>query len=302
MKRIVFIVKGISKNYSRFESFYERLQAPAYEFSIKSTQYAGHAAELAVEAVDEGFDCVVAVGGDGTLNEVVNGLFVASKTDIVLAHLPLGTANDFAKSQGLKLDPDHFLDLLKHKKHRPIDIGHLTAIDDNGKPVSKYFINILSVGLGGHIVETVDKDERTLPSKKMKFFKAITQGMYKFKKPIVAIEAEEFSYKGPLMMLAVCNAGNFGSGLTINPDAKIDDGIFHLTLAGDVSVQDYIANYFKLKKGKRMSHPNISYHAANTVSITCKQEIPCPMEIDGEFVGYPPANVTMIKSGIRLLF
>jgi len=301
MKKVAFIVKGISKKYGRFESFYGGLDHDNYTFEIKKTLHAGHAQALAVEAVDEGFDYVVAVGGDGTLNEVVNGLFRANKTDIILGHIPLGTANDFARLHQQKLDAVHFTNLLKTDSHRPIDVGKIQATNRDGNEVTSYFVNVLDIGLGAHIVNQVDLNDKGLGGKKMKFFRAITEGMFNYKKPKVKIVAENFEYEGGLMMCMVCNASDFANKLTISPDAVIDDGIFNVTLVGDVTTADYIANFFKLRQGKKMSHPNIDYYESNYLEIESEEPFSCPMEIDGEFIGFAPAKGNIIVEGISML-
>jgi diacylglycerol kinase (ATP) len=301
MKKVAFIVKGISKKYSRFESFYKELDLDGYSFEIKLTKHAEHAKFLAVEAVNEGFDYVVAVGGDGTLNEVVNGLFGANKTNIVLGHLPLGTANDFARLLQQKLDAQHFMNLLQTDSFKSVDVGRIQATNREGNEETNYFVNVLDIGLGAHIVNQVDLNDKGLGGKKMKFFRAITEGMFNYKKPMVKIVAENFKYEGALMMCMVCNASDFANKLTINPDAVIDDGIFNVTLVGDVTTADYIANFFKLRQGKKMSHPNISYYESNYFSIESEEAFSCPMEIDGEFIGFAPAKGAIIAGGIRML-
>ena len=213
--------------------------------TIKFTEYAGHAVELAQQFSRDKADVIVAVGGDGTLNEVVNGMIHAS-SNAVLGHIPMGTANDFSKTIELNKDIDQFISLLKNNTTKTIDIGKVTCLNKK-EEIIRYFINIADAGLGGYVANTLNKSKKLL-GPNFTYFQAIIKGIIRFKKPLVKIKIGNISYEGKLMSIAICNGTTFGSGLIISPEAILDDGKFHITLLGDVTLLDYFKNLKKLKK------------------------------------------------------
>ncbi len=121
-----------------------------------------------------------------------------------------------------------------------------------------------------------------------------------YKKPIVEIQLDDYTFQGPLMMLAVCNSSTFASGLIIQPDAKVDDGILHLCLIGDVTMWDYVSNIFKLKSGVKIIHPSISYHSTTKVSIHIKSGNAL-IEADGELIESGDSSFSVYKKQLKLL-
>ena len=114
--------------------------------------------------------------------------------------------------------------------------------------IIRYFINIADAGLGGYVANTLNKSKKLL-GPNFTYFQAIIKGIIRFKKPLVNIKIGNITYEGKLMSIAICNGTTFGSGLIISPEAILDDGKFHITLLGDVTLLDYFKNLKKLKKG-----------------------------------------------------
>ena len=295
---ISFIAKKSSKSKKLLNNIIEKInqQNLAKKHTIKFTEYAGHAVELAQQFSRDKSDVIVAVGGDGTLNEVVNGM-IHTSSNAVLGHIPMGTANDFSKTIELNKDIDQFISLLNNNATKTIDIGKVTCLTKKEKIV-RYFINIADAGLGGYVANSLNKSKKLL-GPNFTYFQAIIKGIIRFKKPLVNIKIGNITYEGKLMSIAICNGTTFGSGLIISPEAILDDGKFHITLLGDVTLLDYFKNLKKLKKGIKLTHPHIHYYSADKVQL--KTDEICEIEADGEHVGKGESIFEILPKAIKIL-
>ncbi len=295
MYKVGFILNGKSRKKKRFfkELAQARKKIKNLEFNVVETSARGHAKSLASEMLHDGFTHIIAVGGDGTLHEALNGFLKKPKSESVLGVLPLGTANDFIKStQG----PQNLADLfeaISQDKIKAIDIGSISY--DGG---SEYFINIGDLGLGAEVVKKVNNSSKLLGSG-ITFFSAIARTFLTYKNQQIACKADNWEYTGKVNSLVAANGKYFGSGLCIAPEAKLDDGKFKVVVLGDISISDYLKNVKKLKKGSTIDHPQLEYKIAKKLEITSDQ--PCGIEADGEFIGYTPATISIEPSKINFL-
>ena len=262
------------------------------------TEYAYHAFELAKTEDNKKTDIVIGVGGDGTLNEVVNGLLHNGETQTIFGYLPLGTANDFSKTAGIVNSVDDFINALKKLTVTKIDIGQVEC-QINTIVTKKYFINIADTGLGGFIAKKLNADKKTIGGQ-FAYIKHTLLGFLLFKKKQVSVQLDNFSYSGKLLSAVVSNGKVFGNGLIVSPNAKLNDGYFNITLFGNVSVWDYLKNLPALKKGIKITHPNIFYYKSKSVTIFSKDNL-LEAEADGEYVGYGKTTYKISPYSIRLL-
>ena len=292
---ISFIVKGSAIKNSSINPIIEKVKALKLfkEVFVSFTAYSGHAVELAKENASKETNIIIAVGGDGTLNEVLNGIMLSEKTKTTIGHFPLGTANDFSKTLGIEKNLEQFLGALKTNNTILIDVGKIKCNNSDS-----YFLNIADAGLGGFVANKLNKSKKKLGGK-ITYFKVILTGILSFKKPQVEIQFNDTVYKGKLMSLAICNGKSFGNGLIISPNAKVNDGLFNITLLGDVSVWDYFRNLKNLKKGVLLKHPNIHYYSSDKIQINSKDL--CEIEADGEYVGKGEACFEIIPKSLNFL-
>ena len=286
MKKIGFVVngkKGISKNcYQLIELLKED-----YESDIFLTSTKGNALELAtnIEA-----DCIIAVGGDGTLNEVVNGV-LKRESRPVLGVFPSGNGNDFATANGIGQNPKQFAKMLRAHNVKNIDVG-IVKNDD----ASRYFINISSAGLGGYVAQTINHINGPF-----KYPRSILLGFFQMKKALGIVTGNSVERKTPLMTAAFCNSTTFANGLMIQPDAQIDDGQLHCCLIGDVKLGTYFLNLRNLKKGIKIAHPEVTYHHGGIFSVNIENGR-CHIETDGEYFGTCPATFSIAREKVRFIF
>ena len=268
---------------------------PDIEATQFQTKKSKEAIEIAKSCTNQNFDVIVSAGGDGTMNEVLNGI-LNSNNEIkpVLAILPNGTGNDFVKSAKLKSNISDFINAILENRSIKIDIGR---IESNGQ--KHYFLNISDTGFGGNVIEILDK-QRKYVGGKISYSISILRAFIGFRKPTLSIKTDDFQFQGKVLMVAICNGSVFGNGLIINPYAKINDGILNITYLGNVSIIDYIMNFRKLKKGLPILHPEVHYLETKSIEIKrIKGKV--SSEMDGEYLAIEDQVISIVKGGIKIL-
>lgn len=295
MLKVAFIINSARKLTREVQEILNECQnSPALDVHRFDTRKQKDAIDLAFDCAQNEFDYVVAVGGDGTVNEVVNGLLKSEKSTPILAVLPNGTGNDFIRGTTLKRNLADFIQSLIEKKTIPIDVAKLQADNKN-----YYFINIADVGFGGKVVQILDKQRRFIGGK-ASYALAILRTFIGYRKPILEITTDDFHFIGPVLMVAICNGSIFGDGLTINPYAKLDDGKLNITLLGKVTLFDYVRNLTNLKKGQPIIHPEAKYLEAKNVRIKVVKGN-AVTEMDGEFLNTGNITIENVPMQINLL-
>lgn len=257
-----------------------------------------HAIELARNATEDGCDYLIAVGGDGTLHEVINGVMqsnIPANEYPAIGIFPHGSANDFARTANITNTVDELFQLITSHSTQKIDLGKVAFRNSND---IHYFINITGVGLGPEVVQKLENSTSIL-GPNFNYFKHIVQGFFSYVKKDVSCSTGTWQWSGKLLQMAVANGRYYGNGICTAPDAKLDDGQFQIVIFGDLSIWDYLKNINNLKKGMKIQLEEVSYHVANEVLIESNDE--CGIEADGEFVGFAPATISLIPKAIRFL-
>jgi diacylglycerol kinase (ATP) len=302
LKKITFVAHGLHLNKYKIEHEAEKYFSSAYQVSFKTTKTNQEAEDLAEKAVLEKTDYLIAVGGDGTLHEVVNGAMHIPKelrNNMIMGLLPVGSGNDFART--LKLSPkvSDLYDLIQKHKTINVDVGRLQYKSITGDDRTSYFINITDVGLGAEVAKKVNEGNKAY-GPNAAFFAATLSTFMSYKKKSIKVDAPNFKWSGNVLLLSLANAKYFGSGLCIAPHAKVNDGKFAVTLAGDVSLFDYLKNVIKVRKGKMLNHPGVLYCEVDECCIDPIGE-ECLIEADGELIGKIPLYANVLKNEIEFL-
>jgi len=268
--------------------------------TVFETQCAGHAIKLAYDASLEKFDCILAAGGDGTLNQVVNGVVKNTGESFIPAVgiIPLGTGNDFARMFGIRADAKQINKLLTDYRPKPTDIGEISSFDENGNPQTRYFINVCSLGMGPEVVKRLLKSDRSL-GPLLTYLKAIAQTFFTHKAQPISIKADHWSWEGNIRVFAVANGQSFGNKMFIAPDARVDDGLFSTFSAGDLPLVKFLWCLQKIKSKKILTDRLIAYNKCSTIEFNSKH--PMAMEADGEWAGWLPIKVDMLAGRIKFL-
>lgn len=242
----------------------ERCTDLGLDFSMKRTQQPGHAIELTKQACKEGSKIIVAVGGDGTANEVINGIMLAQKDELIQATmgiLSVGRGNDFAYGVGIKQDFETACLALKNQKKKKIDVGF---VQGGEFPKGRYFGNGVGIGFDAVVGFEALKLKRLhgFPSYIVAALKTIF--LY-FHAPTVQIEFNDHIMEQPALMVSVMNGRRMGGGFLMAPEGKNDDGQFDICIADQVSRIAIFGLIIKFMQGKQAGHPAI--HMARTESI-----------------------------------
>ncbi len=306
MAEIAFIIDGRKKDKNEIFQTFENYFGQAHRLKSFFTAHAQYAIQLAEDALKQGFTHVICVGGDGCLHEVANGMLKARKylssqqwEKIRLGVLPKGSGNDFVKTVQVPGDATGLKKAIDADKSQLIDVCAATYESIVGGEESRYMINVADVGMGAVVVH-----KQSAYSKRMNalfnYQRAIIGTFFTFKKKLVSVKADTFSYKGNVMDFVISNGKYFGNGLGIAPDALLDDGLFSVTILGNISILDYLKQLSKVRKCRKVEHPEIHYHTARELSLESTSG-KTPFEIDGEFVGFTPVKVTLIPAAIKVL-
>ena len=295
MKKIICIIHGGKKLKKHSRLFINNCSKEfGNTFEIHYTTELVGANKITADNI-ENTSHIIGVGGDGILNEIINGLPFDGLVPLpVVGLIPNGTGNDFYQSAGYT-GSTHYLEAIKNDLFDWVDVGSVTA--DGQK---RYFINISDIGFGGSAVLELDRFKGFLGGK-FAYGLSVLYTFLSYKKPIVTIKSGDFNYHGPLLMAAFCNGSIFGNGLHIHPKAKINDGQLKLTLLGKVSLWDYIKNVAKVKNGKKIIHPEAHYLSIeNEVElISCDGVIFA--ETDGEGLSGQRFQIKLIPNSLRII-
>jgi diacylglycerol kinase (ATP) len=304
--KIVVVLKGNIRKRRQFDQDISLLQPafPTAEVQVLESTSPGQARELAA-AVCGNCDYLIAAGGDGTINEVINGCLQARNKDRSLTLpcfglLALGTANDMARSLGLKGDVAELCQLLAEKETRPIDAGLVEFENSDGQPTSRYFLNIADFGIGTAVVQQLHR-RNALVGSNIHYLIATMIAFLTYQKQDLQVTLDNRPpWRGKTLALIAANGRYFGSGLCVAPGAALDDGQLFITHIGNVSTLDFVRNLRHLKKGIPLNHPEARYDHAQTVEVTSKER-PMPVEVDGELIGFTPARISCLPLALRFI-
>lgn len=302
MAFISFIIHGKIKRKETLRKKILEVLPSGFEISFLETQRARHATELTLQALTSGADYAIAVGGDGLLNEVINGYMqcpeaVRRKTAVGI--FPAGTGNDFCKTIGIKADFRQLAKLLESASVKPIDVCHMRFLDVNLKPAERYFNNIADIGIGGYASQRVNSSSKILGAT-LSYVKAIVLTFLSYRHRRVRITAENFRWEGKVLLAVMANGKFFGSGLCIAPQAVPDDGKMQLVLLANVTLFDYLKHQGEVRRGEIILHPEVQYLQSSWCSVEPLEE--CTIDMDGEFAGYGPLEARVLEKSVRFLW
>jgi YegS/Rv2252/BmrU family lipid kinase len=273
-----------------------------FQVEIRKSTLENSFQKLTTNAINKGVDYLILVGGDGSVNEGVNGYFDANqelRKKIILGVYPAGSGNDFSKSLGVGNDLEQLLFLVKNDSFKKIDVGlmHFNNVDNT--PGKRYFINIADIGIGGYVANKISDSKKRLGGE-FTYTKALIQSFFRYKKQKVQLTSKDYNWTGKMLSICMANGKYFGSGMCIAPDAKLSDGKMQLVVIGEVSLYDYLKNIPKIKKGHKVIHTEVKYASAEKCEITAIDN-PCPIDMDGEYIGTTPLKIEVLSNQLKML-
>ena len=272
------------------------------------TRARGDATMLVRTALDEGYQEIVAVGGDGTINEAVNSFFDAEGSiapDAVLGFVTSGTGGDFRKTFGIAPGYAAAIARLKEAKPKPIDVGRVSCLTRDGQPTVRYFANIASVGLSGVIVDSVNRARiAKLFGGQFAFAFHSALGMLTYRDQTVRIRVDgAYDEIAAISTLAVANGQFFGGGMRVAPHAIPDDGLFDVIIMGGTSKRQALADMKLLYTGDHLKNPSVrALRGTKVVAAPVAETMGRPVfvEVDGESAGRLPATFEILPRALNL--
>ena len=251
-----------------------------YQFDVCLTERAGHGTELVRDLAEQGFRRVIAYGGDGTLNEVVNG---AMGTDLEVGLIPAGTGNDWARTVGIPKDQSAAAEIAFNGKAKQIDVGECLG--------NKFFLNIAGAGFDAVVAKRIGEAKGGLAAlpPSARYFWCVLSTFMSYKGAEVQVQLDgEKAIINDLTLFAVANAKYYGSGMKIAPGVEPDDGLFEVVWGSGVSRLELPGLLKQVYSGDHVDHPKVQVKRAKEVELW--SELPVPVHIDGDVCGELPAR------------
>jgi diacylglycerol kinase (ATP) len=255
----------------------------------------GQLTALASDAVAGGATRLVVVGGDGSVNEVVNG--IADAHGVELAVIPRGTGWDFVRTFDIPRDLDAAVDVALTGSVREIDLGAVTYRTWGGEDARSVFANVASAGISGAIAQRANQSSKALGGK-VSYYWATLAVFVGWQTGEMRVTVDGESRNGKMIDAVVCNGRYLGGGMMMCPAAEPDDGVFDVLLIGDVTKRDLLLVLPKTYKGNHLPHPRLELLRGKVVTVESGE--PLPIELDGEQPGTTPARFEVLPRALRL--
>ncbi|MGK5090414.1 diacylglycerol kinase family protein [Deltaproteobacteria bacterium TL4] len=288
----------------RWPEIEQKLNRSIGAIDAEFTQGIGSATQITRRAIKEGYGHIISIGGDGTLSEVVNGFFEEDKVlqpEVLLSVITQGTGGDFRKSMGLKNNVDTAIKAIAHGSVHPIDIGKMSFVGNDGVPHQvRYFNNIASFGMGGEVDQRVNASAAAkIMGGQGAFLWATLRTMILYTNKKVRLQIDDhFDEQLTIRNVAIANGQYFGGGMWIAPKAKLDDGLFDITIMGDIGRAELLRQMKHYYDGRLFSLPKVQYLQGKKITATCSEEI--LLDVDGEAPGRLPATFELLPHAIKL--
>ena len=283
------------------------LRAHFGPFSVAFTKSQGDGIDIATRAAKAGSKFIIACGGDGTINEIANGIMLSGE-DVELGVLPSGTGGDFRRTLGMPHSNREAAVALRGGQTKSMDVGKVTFCDHAGKPASRYFLNVSSVGLAAEIIKRVKSAKvfDWLPVEsvrgKANFAVSTLQEILDLDPALIRVRFDDGN-ESTLQTIAFCvaNSRYFGGGMMIAPEAKINDGLLDVVNIGDIGTAKIILNALTLYRGTHNRLDEVNSTLAQRIEIAAadpSREI--LIETDGELPGKLPATYEIVPNALRV--
>jgi diacylglycerol kinase (ATP) len=259
-----------------------------------STSRPLEACALTRRALAEGATTITAVGGDGTVHEVVNGLLDnrSVPAGVRLAVLPCGTGMDFARNIGARRGVNAALDRILAARERRVDLGYAPE-------AGRAFVNFAETGLGAAVVSRAAGLGKWWPGRVSFLVSAVGAALTEKNIEVAVTIDEAVLYRGRAVSVVVANGEYFGGGMRIAPRARPDDTWFDVLVLADFSRAELLSNIWKIYPGVHLSHPKVLY--ARGRRVTLEPGTPAQLDLDGELLGDCPTQVILLPSALPVL-
>lgn len=273
---------------------------PEYDFAMTERPY--HALELASKAVSAGYRKFITVGGDGTLNEVVNAIFDQDKiphSEFVVGLIPVGTGNDWGRMFKIPKSHKEAIETIVDSRTFVQDVGLIRYYQDH-EPRHRYFINIAGMGFDAMVAQKTNRQKEQGKGNALSYFYNLFTSIFEYKPRIVQVDFDDVQYHFNIFSMSTGICKFNGGGMMQLPNAIPDDGLLDITVIKKVGLGTLLAQLRNLYTGQFVKHPKVATFRAKQVKIECKKGR-FMMEADGESLGHAPFEVTLIQKALKII-
>lgn len=298
VKVIVNPVAGAGRTAREWPRIMGLFKGHGLRFEHDLTEAPGHAVELAKTAAKKGYEIVISVGGDGTINEVVNGLYEAGHIkDAMLGIISTGTGSDYIRTVGISRRYEEACRCFLQPKKLTVDLGVVEYASD-GSTMKRIFVNFAGMGFDAEIVRHTTQHFKALGGMPSYLLGALTTLVfYRNKKISLIIDGEEVEKE---VCAVVMNNGRYGGGgMFTAPEAELSDGLLDVLIIGNISKADLLWSLPRIYKGTHLTHPKVTVRKAREIEIKSAQ--PMHLQADGEFLGELPAYFRVLPSALNVV-
>ncbi len=292
---------GTRKGEKDWERISLLLTDNGFDFHPVFTETRLHAMKLTVDFIQRGFRKVIVVGGDGTMNEVVNGIFrqkVVPTTDIMLGMISVGTGNDWVRTFNIPTEYKGAVEILR-REHTMIQDAGIVKYQNTNCEKSRYFINMAGLGFDGLVAQKTNRDKDLGRSNPFLYIKNLVSSLFAYKSSNTKVIVDGQVISDKIFSIGI-GIGQFnGGGMRQTPDALPDDGLFDLTLIKDMKKLSVIASIRRLYNGTIGQHKKVMTLVGKFIRI--ESEIPVLLETDGESLGHSPFEFQIVPRSIRVI-
>ena len=278
------------------------LQQAQIQYCNVYTDYKLHAIELVEQAIKEGYRKIVAVGGDGTNNEVINGIMcqdIIPSNEILYTLLPIGTGNDWIRQHGIPKQKKAWIQMLLKQKSIWHNVGKV-SFTKNKTQHDRYFINVAGMAYDGFVGKLLDNNKGQVFGKLRYLFAAVA-GLINYELTKTSIEFDDISIENYCYLINVGICKYSGGGMQLVPHADPKQNSLAITIARNLTKLNVIKSLPLLYNGKLDQHPLISLHHTQQIRINSSDGAPTFLEADGEFLGESPIEITLVEKALQVV-
>ncbi|ANB58192.1 lipid kinase, YegS//BmrU family protein [Anoxybacillus sp. B7M1] len=290
---VVNKISGNGKGLKVWKKVEKLLQEKQVNYQVRFTERPKHAVEIVKEFSSEACNAVVAVGGDGTIHDVANGLI---HSNIPLGIIPAGSGNDLARALDIPMDYKRALERILKGKKRKMDVGKIGE---------EYCMTVTGIGFDGKVAEINNaakyKDLLNLVRLgDLSYGLSVLHALFQYRPVRIQLKIDgEVQFFSNVWFIAIANTPNYGGGIKICPDACYYDGLFDICIVHSVTKWELLRTFPKAYKGKHVSHPSVTMIKGKQVEIIA--EPPIIVQSDGEILTKTPVNVTIQKEALLIM-
>jgi YegS/Rv2252/BmrU family lipid kinase len=292
---------GTQKGEKDWKKISRLLNEYGFDYHSVFTEHKLHAIELVPEYIEKGYRKIIVVGGDGTMNEVVNGIFAQKtvlSTNITLGMISIGTGNDWVRTYNVPLEYKQAIEIIKQGKTLEQDVG-IVEYSSNSGTRTRYFANIAGFGFDGLVAKKTNADKEKGSSNPFLYLANLVSSLFSYNSTNVRINIDGREIKAKVFSMSVCIGQYNGGGMIQAPDALPNDGLLDLTIIKHMSKLSIVYNLRRLYDGSIRKVKQVELLTGRSIRI--ESDFPIPLEADGESLGNSPFQFNIIPKSLKVI-